>query len=132
LFQFVSSQLVQIGPGIPTSWGLLYSWFERSFPAEHYHLGNEFDSMRQDASSVTSHFKGGMESKADLLVAADGFRSSIRGLLLPEVQPEYAGYVAWRGVVQESDLSADVLKVFEDNFTCHAALKSRNIFCRAV
>jgi 2-polyprenyl-6-methoxyphenol hydroxylase-like FAD-dependent oxidoreductase len=56
-----------------------------------------------------------MESKADLLVAADGFRSSIRGLLLPEVQPEYAGYVAWRGVVQESDLSTDVLKVFEDN-----------------
>jgi hypothetical protein len=33
------------------------------------------------------------------------------------VQSEYSGYVAWRGVVQESDLSADVLKVFEDNFT---------------
>jgi 2-polyprenyl-6-methoxyphenol hydroxylase-like FAD-dependent oxidoreductase len=65
-------------PQLMTSWGLLYSWFERSFPAEHYHLGNEFDSMRQDGSSVTSHFKGGMESKADLLVAADGFRSSIR------------------------------------------------------
>ena len=104
-------------PQLMTSWGLLYSWFERSFPAEHYHLGNEFDSMRQDGSSVTSHFKGGMESKADLLVAADGFRSSTRCLLVPEVQPEYAGYVAWRGVVQESDLSADVLKVFEDNFT---------------
>jgi 2-polyprenyl-6-methoxyphenol hydroxylase-like FAD-dependent oxidoreductase len=78
-------------PQLMTSWGLLYSWFERSFPAEHYHLGNEFDSMRQHGSSVTSHFEGGMESKADLLVAADGFRSSIRGLLLPEVQPEYAG-----------------------------------------
>jgi len=83
-----------------TSWGLLYSWFERSFPTEHYHLGNEFDSMRQDGSSVTSHFKDGMESKVNLLVAADGFRSSIRGLLLPEVQPEYAGYVAWRAGFQ--------------------------------
>jgi 2-polyprenyl-6-methoxyphenol hydroxylase-like FAD-dependent oxidoreductase len=115
-------------PQLMTSWGLLYSWFERSFPAEHYHLGNEFDSMRQDGSSVTSHFKGGMESKADLLVAADGFRSSIRGLLLPEVQPEYAGYVAWRGVVQESDLSADVLKVFEDNFTFFRMAES-HILC---
>jgi 2-polyprenyl-6-methoxyphenol hydroxylase-like FAD-dependent oxidoreductase len=115
-------------PQLMTSWGLLYSWFERSFPAEHYHLGNEFDSMRQDGSSVTSHFKGGMESKADLLVAADGFRSSIRGLLLPEVQPEYAGYVAWRGVVQESDLSTDVLKVFEDNFTFFRMAES-HILC---
>ena len=111
-----------------TSWGLLYSWFERSFPAEHYHLGNEFDSMRQDGSSVASHFKSGMESKADLLVAADGFRSGIRGLLLPKVQPEYAGYVAWRGVVQESDLSADVLKVFEDNFTFFRMAES-HILC---
>jgi len=115
-------------PQLMTSWGLLYSWFERSFPAEHYHLGNEFDSMRQDGSSVTSHFKGGMEGKADLLVAADGFRSSIRGLLLPEVQPEYAGYVAWRGVVQESDLSPDVLKVFEDNFTFFRMAES-HILC---
>jgi 2-polyprenyl-6-methoxyphenol hydroxylase-like FAD-dependent oxidoreductase len=69
-----------------------------------------------------------MESKADLLVAADGFRSTIRGLLLPEVQPEYAGYVAWRGVVQESDLSADVLKVFEDNFTFFRTAES-HILC---
>jgi 2-polyprenyl-6-methoxyphenol hydroxylase-like FAD-dependent oxidoreductase len=52
-------------PELMTSWGLLYSWFKRSFPAEHYRLGNEFDSMRQDGSSITSHFKGGMESKAD-------------------------------------------------------------------
>jgi 2-polyprenyl-6-methoxyphenol hydroxylase-like FAD-dependent oxidoreductase len=104
-------------PQLMTSWGLLYAWFERSFPAKNYHLGHEFDSVRQGNSSVTSHFKGGMETEADLLVAADGFRSSIRGLLLPEIQPKYAGYVAWRGVVPEGELSADVLKVFDDNFT---------------
>jgi 2-polyprenyl-6-methoxyphenol hydroxylase-like FAD-dependent oxidoreductase len=104
-------------PQLMTSWGLLYSWFERSFPAKNYHLGQECDSVRQGNSSVTSHFKGGMETEADLLVAADGFRSSIRGLLLPEIQPEYAGYVAWRGVVPESELSAHVLEVFVDNFT---------------
>jgi 2-polyprenyl-6-methoxyphenol hydroxylase-like FAD-dependent oxidoreductase len=115
-------------PQLMTSWGLLYSWFERSFPAEHYHLGNEFDSMRQDGSSVTSHFKGGMETEADLLVAADGFRSSIRSLVSPEVQPEYAGYVAWRGVVPESELRADVLTVFEDNFTFFRMAES-HILC---
>ena len=55
---------------------------ERYTADELDHLGNEFESMQQDGSSVTSRFKGGMESNADLLVAADGFRSSIRGLLL--------------------------------------------------
>jgi 2-polyprenyl-6-methoxyphenol hydroxylase-like FAD-dependent oxidoreductase len=115
-------------PQLMTSWGLLYSWFERSFPAEHYHLGHEFESVRQDGSAVTSHFKGGMETKADLLIAADGFRSSIRGLLLPEIQPEYAGYVAWRGVVPESELSTDVLKAFEDNFTFFQMAES-HILC---
>jgi len=104
-------------PQLMTSWGLLYSWFDRSFPAENYHLGHEFESVRQGHSSVTSHFKGGMETKADRLIAADGFRSTIRNLLLPEIRPEYAGYVAWRGVVPEGELSREILSVFENNFT---------------
>jgi FAD binding domain-like len=33
------------------------------------------------------------------------------------VQPEYAGYVAWSGVVPESDLPGSVLRVFSDHFT---------------
>src|SRR5271154_3172261 len=115
-------------PQLMTSWGLLYSWFKQSFPAENYHLGHEFDSMRQDGSSVTAHFKDGLETKADLLVAADGFRSSVRRLLLPEIQPEYAGYVAWRGVVPENELSADVLEVFDDNFTFFSMAES-HILC---
>jgi 2-polyprenyl-6-methoxyphenol hydroxylase-like FAD-dependent oxidoreductase len=104
-------------PQLMTSWGLLYAWFKRGFGAENYHLGHELDSVRQSGSLVTSRFQFGREATSDLLVAADGIRSRIRGQLLPEVQPEYAGYVAWRGVVPESDLSADVLKAFEDSFT---------------
>lgn len=115
-------------PQLMTSWGLLYSWFARSFPTEKYHLGHEFESVRQGHSSVTAHFKGGAETKADLLVAADGFRSSIRNLLLPEIQPEYAGYVAWRGVVPESELSSEILAVFDDNFTFFRMAES-HILC---
>lgn len=35
---------------------------------------------------------------ADLVVAADGINSTIRGQLWPGVRPEYRGYTAWRGV----------------------------------
>jgi 2-polyprenyl-6-methoxyphenol hydroxylase-like FAD-dependent oxidoreductase len=100
-----------------TSWGLLYSWFKKGFPGQNYHLDQEFQSVQQNESSVTSRFKSGAEDSADLLIAADGFRSGIRALFLPEVKPEYVGYVAWRGVVPEADLPESVLKTFADHFT---------------
>jgi len=43
-----------------------------------------------------------------VLIGADGFRSSIRAQMLPEVRPAYAGYVVWRAVAQEVDLSPGV------------------------
>ena len=104
-------------PQLMTSWGLLYSWFKKGFPGQHYHLDQEFQSVQQNESFVTSRFKSGVEDSADLLIAADGFRSGIRALFLPEVKPEYAGYVAWRGVVPEADLPKSVLKAFADHFT---------------
>src|SRR4029077_6908863 len=33
-------------------------------------------------------------------VAADGLHSTVRAQLLPALKPRYAGYVAWRGVVE--------------------------------
>jgi 2-polyprenyl-6-methoxyphenol hydroxylase-like FAD-dependent oxidoreductase len=104
-------------PQLMTSWGLLYSWFKMSFPEQNYHLDQEFQNLQQGESSITSRFKSGVEDSADLLIAADGFRSGIRALFLPKVQPEYAGYVAWRGVVPEADLPKSALKVFADHFT---------------
>jgi len=44
--------------------------------------------------------------RADLVIAADGIRSAQRQRLFPQAQPRYAGYVAWRGVADESRLSA--------------------------
>jgi 2-polyprenyl-6-methoxyphenol hydroxylase-like FAD-dependent oxidoreductase len=38
-----------------------------------------------------------------LLVCADGAQSPTRRRLLPDVQPIYAGYVAWRGTLDEAD-----------------------------
>ena len=35
---------------------------------------------------------------------ADGFRSNVRADVLPEVKPAYAGYIGWRGLVDESAL----------------------------
>ena len=42
------------------------------------------------------------------MVGADGFRSNVRAEVLPEVKPVYAGYIAWRGLVDESALPPPV------------------------
>lgn len=62
--------------------------------------------------------KGQTETiRADLIIAADGPSSSIRKILQPRLQREYAGYVAWRGAVLESDVSEETKKVFDGKLT---------------
>ena len=39
---------------------------------------------------------------ADVLIGADGLRSTVRQLCAPAVAPLYAGYVAWRALLPES------------------------------
>ena len=43
----------------------------------------------------------GVTYPADLIIAADGVDSTIRTQLLPDCHPEYTGYIAWRGLVNE-------------------------------
>ena len=67
-----------------------------AFPAAHYHRGVGLKGFEQTAASVTAHFSDGRSVEADLLIGADGIRSTVRQQLLPDLNPLYAGYVAWR------------------------------------
>ncbi|KAL9608151.1 MAG: hypothetical protein Q9167_007003 [Letrouitia subvulpina] len=62
-----------------------------------------------------NHQNGSLQ--ADLVVAADGFSSIVHQELLPELTRTYAGYVAWRGTVVESELSEEHHGVFSDRVT---------------
>ncbi|KAL9640593.1 MAG: hypothetical protein Q9204_000649 [Flavoplaca sp. TL-2023a] len=56
---------------------------------------------------------------ADLLLGADGSHSIVRRTFVPdsEARPKYAGYLAWRGVAKESDISLTTRRVFQRNVT---------------
>jgi 2-polyprenyl-6-methoxyphenol hydroxylase-like FAD-dependent oxidoreductase len=59
---------------------------------------------------VRVHFNGGRVEHADILIGGDGIRSTVRGQVAPELQPNYAGYYIWRGAPNEADLSPQTLK----------------------
>jgi 2-polyprenyl-6-methoxyphenol hydroxylase-like FAD-dependent oxidoreductase len=92
-------------PQILTSWGRLYTLLRAALPEAQHRLGAAVVSATQDEAGVRVQLAGGEILQAELLVAADGIRSSLRAQLLPAVQPVYAGYVAWRGVCDEAALS---------------------------
>lgn len=106
-------------PQCLTTWGRLYELLKGAFPAERYHFGCSFRRLDQRAGGVIAHFADGTEAKGDLLLGADGIRSSVRAQLLPAAKPLYAGYVAWRGLADENAFAADT----------HRALFPRFAFC---
>lgn len=85
-----------------TAWDRLYAMLRGAFPSEHYHRGRELVRIEEAGARVVAHFADGTTAEGDLLVGADGLRSSVRAQFLPEVVPLYVGYVAWRGLVPES------------------------------
>jgi 2-polyprenyl-6-methoxyphenol hydroxylase-like FAD-dependent oxidoreductase len=88
-----------------TTWGRLYELLKAAFPAERYHFGHTLERVEQSASRVIAHFANGARAEGGLLVGADGIRSAVRANALPDVRPQYAGYVAWRGLADERTLS---------------------------
>jgi 2-polyprenyl-6-methoxyphenol hydroxylase-like FAD-dependent oxidoreductase len=92
-------------PQTLTSWDRVFRMLREQFPAEHYHLGKELVRIEERADDVTAHFADGSSAGGELIVGADGFRSTVRGVVLPDVRPAYAGYVGWRGLVEEAALS---------------------------
>lgn len=101
-------------PQVNTSWDRVFRMLRGAFPADRYHLDKELASVESREESVVAHFADGASVECDLLVGADGFRSIVRGQILPEVQPHYAGYIAWRGLVDETAFSEGARKLLFD------------------
>ena len=88
-------------PQVLTAWERVYRVLRDAFPPEHYHRGLGLIGFEQTAQSVRAQLSDGRTAEADVLVGADGLRSTVRQQCLPDVAPLYAGYVAWRALLPE-------------------------------
>ncbi len=99
-----------------TTWGRLYVLLKAAFPADRYHFGHTFRRLEQDERGVTAHFANGATARGELLIGADGIRSAVRAQLAPATLPTYAGYVAWRGLADETAFSPQAHRDLFPNF----------------
>lgn len=99
-----------------TNWSTLYHALRASFDGENglsdgdakYNEGCQVVSLREDGDGILVEYlfeDQSHKSRVDVVIAADGASSTVRRLLLPEVNRTYAGYVIWRGLVPEQDVN---------------------------
>ena len=88
-------------PQISTSWNRLFQILRTAFGDGAYHLGKDLVGFDAGRDGIVARFADGTQTAGDLLIGADGFRSAVRAQILPDAQPVYAGYVAWRGMIEE-------------------------------
>ena len=112
-----------------TSWDAIHQTLRATFPEDAYHLGVSVIDFADEGNQVAVTFATGEGVAADLLVCADGDRSESRHRLLPDVRPQYAGYIAWRGTLEESKAPATLVDAFNDRFTFCDARSGGHILC---
>ncbi len=96
-------------PTVGSTWPRVYKPLRALVPAQDYRQGANLVRITQEGDAVTAHFADGAQETGDILVAADGVFSTVRQQFLPDVAPSFASYVAWRGLAEESEMSAAAL-----------------------
>src|SRR6266853_6736170 len=112
---------VQRAPQDFTSWEAIYRTLAAAFPSDRYHQGATLTDFVFGDGAVQAHIDGHGLVEADVLVAANGAQSPTRRRFLPDLRSTYAGYVGWRGTLDEADAQPDLARFFDDAFTfCEA------------
>jgi salicylate hydroxylase len=82
-------------------------------PPDMVHLGHSAQSIEDQGDHATVTFTNGHAITADLVVAADGIKSTIREQLFSDQQPVFSGEHAYRTVIS---LDASHGMILDDNF----------------
>lgn len=79
----------------------LHRALRSQLPDECVKSGQRLEAFTQETGHVTAKFSGGLETRADGLIAADGINSTVRAQIHGSSDPIYRGYCIWRGIAPE-------------------------------
>lgn len=105
-----------------SSWNTVYRRTLEQFEPSRYLLGEELVDI--DPHRPVLRFADGSSVEPDLAVCADGVGSIARTVIAPEARTSPAGYVAWRGVVAETELTASTRAVLDGSITYYVYANS--------
>jgi 2-polyprenyl-6-methoxyphenol hydroxylase-like FAD-dependent oxidoreductase len=101
---------------VMSAWANVYRPLKERLPKERYHFSKAIREFVEEKDCVTARFEDGTSAAGDLLVGADGLRSAVRAQLFPDTEPSYAGYVAWRSIVDEGTLPEEARKWLDGGY----------------
>jgi len=110
-----------------TAWNTLYRALLSTVENDYY-LNHEVIGLDETDKGVTLQLADGSTDFADLVVAADGFDSTVRQQLFSGVERRYGGYVGWRGMVSERDLPSATFELLADALTYCVVPNSHILF----
>jgi 2-polyprenyl-6-methoxyphenol hydroxylase-like FAD-dependent oxidoreductase len=93
-----------------TSWSLIYNLLRDALTEGRFHSGQNVTAIAQDDHCATAITEDGTRFEGDILIGADGIRSTVRRALYPQIEPQYAGYLAWRGMLDEIQASPEFVE----------------------
>jgi 2,6-dihydroxypyridine 3-monooxygenase len=105
-----------------SSYNALYRGLLDAFERERYLLGQAVTYSGTGVTHASISLAGGGKRQFDMVVCADGIRSHNRQeliQLMPALAPQYAGYVAWRGMVRAEDVPAELFNQLFNAITYH-------------
>jgi len=112
----------QAMPQLMTAWDTLYRALRAPLAGACYRQDSRLLSLDVREDEVAVAFADGYATTGDVLVGADGVNSACRAALSGRRdEAAYAGYVAWRGLEDESGLPEDVVAELAGRFTLFVA-----------
>ena len=72
-------------------------------------LNHSFVNLEQSRDKVKVLFNNNVTKSFDVVIAADGIRSSVRNKIFSQEKPQYTGNIAYRGLVKSNKLPKDTI-----------------------
>ncbi|WP_404478074.1 FAD-dependent monooxygenase [Novosphingobium sp. BL-52-GroH] len=63
--------------------------------------GTTFTALADQGDHVAASFREGADETFDLVIGADGTRSAVREAIIPDIRPDYTGWMSFRVVLED-------------------------------